>query len=91
MRLYGLMYRLETDQDIESGSFPVSESDIMLINHHLSEADGDDAIDILKQTRAALYELISGDDSIYLATSSEMEELFDVEVRKNPEDNEKVV
>ena len=91
MRLYGLMYRLEADQDIEWGSFPVSEADIMLINHHLSEADGDDAMDILKQTRAALYELVSGDDSLYLAPSSEMEELFDVEVRKNPEDNEKVV
>ena len=81
VRLYGVMHALETDPDVTWYAFPVSQVDILLINHHLSEADGDEAIDLLKQTRGALYELLSGDESVILADSVAMIALFDIEVR----------
>ena len=75
------MYALEANPDEEWYVFPVSQTDILLINHHLSEADGPEAVDVLKQTRAALYELLSGEYAVNLASSSAMLALFDIEVR----------
>lgn len=88
MRLYGLLHALETDPDVEQRAFPVDEFDVFIINQWVSAADGDEAVDILRQSRAALYELVQGEESEALASTAEMEELFDVEVRQNPGETE---
>lgn len=84
MRLYGLIHALEVDPDVGCLAFPVCELDIFIINQWVSAADGDEAIDVLRQSRAALYELVQGEESEVLASAEEMAALFDVEVRRNP-------
>ncbi len=86
--LYILMHALETDPDVGWLPFPLEAYDILLINQYLSAADGPEAIDLLQQSRAALYELESGETSVSLASSVRVAAIFDVEVRENPESPE---
>ena len=85
LRLYSAYYELEANPDITWADFPVSEGDILLLNHHLSEGDGDEAIDLLQQSRAAFFELNSGEDAVYLAPTTEIDKIMDIEVRKPPD------
>ena len=85
LRLYSAYYELEANPDITWADFPVSEGDILLLNHHLSEGDGDEAIDLLQQSRAALFEINSGKDAVYLAPTTEIDKIMDIEVRKPPD------
>ncbi len=87
--LYILMHALETDPDVGWLPFPLEVYDILLINQYLSAADGVEALDLLQQSRAALYELESGETSVSLAASGRVAAIFDVEVRENPEETEK--
>ncbi len=74
-RLYLTYYRFEADPDLTSTSFPVSEQDIMLINHFVSAEDGEWAADILHQTRQVLYEFDKGKPAVRLAANNDVERL----------------
>ncbi len=82
LRFYRIMYLLEANPDVAWLGLAVNEGDILVINHHLSESDGPEAVDMLQQARAALYELQSGEEAVYLASKEEMAEIFDVFVGK---------
>lgn len=89
LRLYHVMYLLEANPDVVWLSLSVNENDILVINHHLSESDGLEAVDMLKQARAALYELQSGKEVVYLASEEEMDDMLDAEVGKSRPNSEK--
>ena len=83
-RLYLSYYAFESDPDIDHASFAVSEDDLMIINHFVSSEDGEWAKDILHQTRQVLYELVTGEESVQLAASKDMDSVLDVPVGKPP-------
>jgi len=77
VRLYLAYYALEADPDIDAVGFPVSQDEILVINHFLSDQDSELAGELLHQTRQALYELTTGKEAVRLASSEETHALFE--------------
>lgn len=80
------MYTLDVDPDLTYIHLELKSLDILIINHFVSGADGPDALEMLEQSRLAMLEFESGKASVKMASQSDIEDIFNVEVRDNPDE-----
>ena len=87
-QLYRVMYSFDVYQDLEYVQFAMNKEHILIINHFVSSADGEEAQDILKQTRATMFELERGIEAIVLASVEEMDKILSAEVPDYPNESQ---
>ena len=85
-RLYRIMHYMDCDPDIVWGAMELRIADVFIINHYVSGADGDVALDILEQTRAAMYEQEQGEESKKLAGGTVTEFIEELTVGDPPDE-----
>ena len=80
------MHYFDVDPDLEYLHFELKTEDVFLINHFVSGADGDAALNLLLQSRGVLFELENDRESVPMASIAEMESILQAEVGPNPEE-----
>lgn len=89
LEVYRALYLFDADQDRKLADLRMSEAWIMFINRCVSQEDGDWALDLLHQTRQALYEMDTGREAIRLASNEDIARLMDTPVGKPREENQR--
>ena len=79
-KLYRVMYAFDVYPDLEYVHLRMDKDDVLIINHFVSAADGEEAMDLLVQTRHVLFELEEGVEAVVFASREDMDRIMSAEL-----------